>query len=101
MNVDVLIRGGLKIDIFLEKQKRGIDQEFDQKQVEETFVWVTGFRKNIKEWGELLEIVTTTENFVRMQGLCADSYLEMGKLLSDQAHTWQTIQVRKELLNFV
>lgn len=101
MNVDILIRWGLKIDIFLEKQKRGVNQEFDQKQVEEKFGWVTGFRKDIKEWGELLDIVTTTENFVRMQGLCANSYLELEKLLSDRAHTEQTIKVRKELLNFV
>nr|QNO45563.1 hypothetical protein DNPFBPCK_00001 [Methanosarcinales archaeon ANME-2c ERB4]QNO47840.1 hypothetical protein ICENEMKA_00001 [Methanosarcinales archaeon ANME-2c ERB4] len=101
MNVDILIQWGLKIDIFIEKQKRGLNQEFDQKQVEEKFGWVTGFREDIKEWGELLDIVTTTENFVRMQGLCADSYLELEKLLSDQAHTEQTIKVREELLNFV
>ncbi|MHC1574281.1 MAG: hypothetical protein ACXQTY_00535 [Candidatus Methanogasteraceae archaeon] len=101
MNVDILIRWGLKIDIFLEKQKMGVNQEFDQKQVEEKFGWVAGFRKNIKEWVVLLDIVTTTENLVRTQGLCADSYLELEDLLSDQAHTEQTIQVREELLNFV
>ncbi|KAF5416244.1 MAG: hypothetical protein C5S48_03495 [Candidatus Methanogaster sp.] len=62
---------------------------------------MTGFCKNIKEWGELLDIVTTTENFVRTQGLCTDSYPELENLLSDQAHTEQTIKVREELLNFV
>lgn len=101
MNVDILIRWGLKMNIFLEKQKGWVSQEFDQKQVEEKFGWVTGFREDIKEWGELLDIVTTTENFVRMQGLCADSYLELEELLSDQAHTEQTIKVREELLDFV
>jgi len=101
MNVDILIQWGLKIDIFLEKQKRGVKQEFDHKRVEEKFGWVTGFRKNIKEWGELLEIVITTENFVRTHGLCTESYLELENLLSDQAHTDQTIKVREELLNFV
>jgi hypothetical protein len=101
MNVDILIQWGLKINIFLEKQKKEVNQEFDQKQVEEKFGWVTGFHKDIKEWEELLDIVTTTENFVRTQGLCADSYLELEKLLSDQAHTEQTIKVHNELLNFV
>jgi hypothetical protein len=62
---------------------------------------VTGFRKNSKEWGELLDIVTTTENFVRTRGLCTDSYPELENLLSDQAHTEQTIKVREELLNLV
>lgn len=101
MNVDILIRWGLKIDIFLEKQKIEVNQEFDQKQVEEKFGWMTGFRKNIKEWGELLDIITTTENFVRTHGLCVDSYLELESLLSDQTNTEQTTQVREELLNFV
>ena len=36
-----------------------------------------------------------------MQGLCADSYLELEDLISDKAHTEQTIKVREELLNFV
>ena len=45
MNVDILIQWGLIINIFLEKQKREVNQEFDPKQVEEKFGWVTGFRK--------------------------------------------------------
>ena len=101
MNVNILIRWGLNINIFLEKQKREVNQEFDSKQVDEKFGWVTGFCKDIEEWGELLDIVTTAENFVRTQGLCTDSRLELEKLLSDQAHTEQTIKVREELLNFV
>ena len=80
------------------KQEKG---KFDPEQLEEKLGWVTRFDQQLKEWEELLQIITTTESFVRKQGLHHDSYLELNDLLAPMDHRQRTKRVRAQLLAFV
>ncbi len=100
MNVDILIQWGQNMVTFLEKQRKEASDEFDQKQVKKKLGWINGFREQIEEWGQLLQIITTTESFVKRHGLYRVSYRKLKKILAPLANTMRTKNVSKQLLVF-
>ena len=74
MNVGILIQWGRDMLTFFDKQTDA-SSEFDQEQLKKKLGWITMFREQFEEWGDLIQTVTTTESFVRKQGLYHDSYL--------------------------
>lgn len=101
MNVDMLIRWGRKMLTFLDRQEPETHDAFDPERVQEKLGWITAFREELQEWEELLQIITTTERFVRREGLSQKCHLQLKKRLVLQAHTERTQQVRAELVAFV
>lgn len=101
MNVDILIQWGLNILAFLDKQQIETSKKFDHEQLEEKLGWITMFYEQIKEWDELLQIITITESFVRKNGLYSDCHLELKYLMAFMAHTERAQKVREQLLVFV
>lgn len=111
MNVDILIKWGLNILSFLDKQQQQIEasnsNKFDSEQLDEKVGWVNRFREQLREWEDLLQIIATTESFVRENGLYHNSHLELKKHMDqDQnqdhmAHTELTKRVHEQLLAFV
>jgi hypothetical protein len=100
MNVDILIQWGGNMLTFFERQQKESSSEFDSEQLEKKLGWITRFSEQLEEWGELIQIITVTESFVRKQGLYLDSYHELKELLS-LAHRERTKKVRAQLLAFV
>lgn len=101
MNVDVLIQWGQKMLTFLDKQQPGLITPFDPEQVQAKLGWLTQFRQPLAEWGELLQLTTATECFVRQQGLYAGAHLDLETRLPSVAHTDRTRRVREDLIAFV
>ena len=101
MNVDILIQWGGNMLTFFDEQQTNATSEFDPEQLEKKLGWITRFREQLEEWKELIQIITTTESFVRKQGLYHDSYLELGELLTILAHSERTKKVCAQLLAFV
>lgn len=103
MNVDLLIHWGDQMLTFLVEQAQMPSAEFEQEQVAEKLAWVTEFREQLAEWDTLLQIVTTTESFVRTEGLYHDCQHELKKRLAKLglAHTQRTKDVHAQLLAFV
>jgi len=93
MNVDILIQWGGNELSFFERQQKEASSEFDPEQLEKKLGWITGFREQLEEWEELIQLITVTESFVRKQGLYHDSYHELRELLT-LAHTERTKKVR-------
>ncbi len=100
MNVDVLIHWGQNMLIFLDKPQ-DTDDSFSPQQVQEKLGWVTRFRQQLDEWGELLQIITTTESFVRQQGLTHGSHTKLKSRLPSRFYTERTKKVCTDLLAFV
>jgi hypothetical protein len=100
MNVDVLIRWGQNMLTFLDEQQNA-NLSFDLDQVREKIGWISTFRQQLGEWDELLQIITTTESFVRHQGLHHGSHTQLKERLLPLAHTERTKNVRTHLLAFV
>lgn len=101
MNVDVLIQWGQNMLTFLDRQQAAPSTPFDPEQIQEKLAWITQFRQPLAEWADLLQLVTTTESFVRQQGLYLDAQLELKERLLSLAHTDRTKKVRTQLIAFV
>jgi hypothetical protein len=101
MNVDVLVRWGQGLLAFLDKQQTEEMTLFDPEQVQKKLNWIIRFRQPLEEWGELLQLTTATETFVRQQGLYHGAHLELTERLQHIARTDRTRRVRTELVAFV
>ena len=101
MNVDVLVEWARAMLAFLDSQQVGSSHTFDPEQVQKKLGWVMDFRSQIEEWGELFQIIATTESFVRHKGLYRDAHLALEKHLRQPVHTERTQRVRRELIAFV
>jgi len=104
LNVDVLVTWGQKILTFLDAPQAAREPTFDRELVQEKLGWVTGFRSQLAEWGDLFAIIAAVESFVRHHGLYREVHLELEKhLLSlpTQTQTERTQRVRRELVAFV
>jgi len=102
LNVDVLVTWGQKMLTFLDAPQALREPTFDRELVQEQLGWVTGFRSQLAEWGELFAIMAAAESFVRHHGLYREVHLELEHhLLPLPAQTEQTQRVRRELVAFV
>lgn len=102
MNVDVLIAWGQKMLTVLDALQTARELPFERALVQEKLGWVTRFRSQLEEWGELFEMIAVTESFVRHHGLYREVHLELEQeLLQLQAHAERTQRVRGELVAFV
>jgi hypothetical protein len=99
MNVDVLIHWGRDTLDFLDRAEEST--MFEAEQVEEKLGWITRFRQPLKEWEILLQVVVTTESYIRQRGLYQDIHLELEQRLQPLARTEQARRVCVELTAFV
>lgn len=99
MNVDVLIHWGRDTLAFLDRAEEST--MFEAEQVEEKLGWITRFRQPLKEWEVLLQVVVTTESYIRQRGLYQDIHLELEQRLQPLARTEQAQRVCTELTAFV
>jgi hypothetical protein len=99
MNVDVLIHWGQDTLAFLDRAEE--NTMFDAEQVEEKLGWITRFRQPLKEWAALLQVVVTTESYIRQRGFYQNIHLELEKRLRPLALTEQAQRACAELATFV
>lgn len=101
MNVDILIKWGLKTLAFIDQQQKEKNNKFDNNQIGEKLGWITAFREMLTELEDVLQIVETTESFVRKNGLYNGCYIELKGLMVFMANTDRAKKVQELLLAFV
>jgi len=101
MNVDCLIRWGRNLLAFMDNPDWEKSKPYDPEIIQLKLGWITKFREALNEWEELLEIIITTERFVRNQGLYRGASRILEKTLTSPTHTNRTRQIKKELIDFV
>ena len=101
MNLEPLLDWGTKMLFFLDGQEKQSSNEFDPQQVKEKLGWIVKFRDHLEEWDELFEIISTTESFVRHEGLYHGCHLELKLLMTHLNHTARSQRVCGQLLAFV
>ena len=74
---------------------------FDPEQVQQRLGWIAAFRQALAEWHALLQVVTTTESYIRQRGLYQGVHRELETLLKPLAATEQAQQMMAELVAFV
>jgi hypothetical protein len=101
MNVDRLVVWGDRMLAFLDRQLTPSPEAFDPAQIEAKYGWLRVFRQPLRQWGELLAIVTTTEDFVRTHGLYRRCHMDLEPQLAGLAQTARSKRMRQHLLAFV
>ena len=101
MNVESLVRWGRAVLVWLDTAPAEVSPLFEVEQVQHKLGWVLRFRSQLEEWGELFELVSLTESFVRQQGLYIGAQVDLEHRLEHLAHTERVQQVRRNLVAFV
>lgn len=101
MNVDVLVAWGQTMLVWLDKTPAEISPTFDMEQVKLKLGWVTRFRSQLEQWGELFQLVNITESFVRQAGLYYGANFDLACRLQHLASTERAEKVRRDLVTFV
>jgi hypothetical protein len=79
MNIDALIDWGIDTLVFVEEQAKNPSKQIDA--IEEKLGWIRHYKKPLKEWNDILKIVSTTEQFIREKGIREDNYSSVKKEL--------------------
>jgi hypothetical protein len=101
MNVEKLVKWGLELLIFFQKQQNEPSEKFDPTKVNEKLNWIIGFRDHLSEWQELIQIVKTAESFIKVSGVYRDCHIDLIKDPMFEAHTDRGKNVRDKLLKFI
>jgi len=101
MNVDILIRWGLKVLAYLAHPRQSSTEGVTAAQLGAAYGWLPDFRDALQDWGELLHIVETTEHWVRSHGLSHGCPPVLAPQVLAVAHTARGHRVAHQLLAFV
>jgi hypothetical protein len=101
MNVDILIRWGAKVLAYLAQPRQVGKDAVTAAQLVTAYGWLQDFRDPLRDWGELLQIVDTTEQWVRSQGLYHGCTQVLASQVLALTHTTRGQRVAHHLLSFV
>jgi hypothetical protein len=101
MNVDILIRWGIKVLAYLAQPRQTGAAPVSAAQLGTAYGWLQDFRASLREWEELWQIVDTTEQWVRSQGLYDGCTQTLAPRVTALAHTARGQRVAQCLLTFV
>jgi hypothetical protein len=98
MNMEHLVDWGKRICAFLRNPCQ--DEQTTADKVMERFGWVKAFEAAIEEWGEMLQVMKTTEAFIRDRGFYGGCSVALAARLR-ASHHQRTERIRKEVIEFV
>jgi hypothetical protein len=101
MNVDILIRWGLKVLAYLTHPRQSATAAVVAAQLVAAYGWLQDFRDALQDWGEILHIVDTTEHWVRSHGLSQGCLHRLAPHVRAGVHTERGQRVAHCLLTFV
>jgi hypothetical protein len=101
MNVDILIRWGTDVLAYLAQPCRTETGPVTAEQIEAAYGWLRDFREPLQDWGELLQIVAATEQWVRSQGLSHGCAHALAPQVISLVRTARGQRVAQHLLAFV
>ena len=101
MNVDILIRWGTNVLAYLAQPRQPGMAQVTAEQLAESYGWLQDFRDPLRDWGELLQIVETIEQWVRSQGLYHGCSQALAPQVTALVRTARGQRVAQYLLTFV
>jgi hypothetical protein len=100
MNLGRLLRWGKRLLAFLRRNSRAGSERVDQEYLEDKLGWVKAYRLRLREWGELLQLVETTEKFVRERGFYRQCPRDLKRMLTPLVSTKRGARVCQRLLAY-
>ena len=101
MNPGPLVAGGGRTSEIVELPSPVVLQWCNRDRLEEKCGWLREYGASLARWSEWLELVTTTEQLVRREGLSATTVSRLCEELTPLATTGSAVRLAGELLSFV
>jgi len=101
MNVAPLVKWGLDKLCLLDSPDDFSCLECTKDYIHQKLGWLTNFRRDLKEWKELIHIVKEAESFIKFQGIYRNCHIDLMMLPTFKGKTLKAMQMRTELLDFV
>jgi len=100
MNADVLVNWANRSLTLLDRRKAMVAAGLKAAVVEEKLGWLRKFAPQVRRWREMLEVIGTTEHYVRQQGIHSKAAEELAAVLPKPT-TPAAQRLRKQLLAFI
>lgn len=100
MNLEPLIKWGKK-SLAILQQPDFLPADVPFEAFIQKFSWLWQYQNSMERWQEMLEIIGTTETFVRTQGIYQDCHLDLESGFKTQTHFSNTKTMTTELVNFL
>jgi DNA-binding phage protein len=81
LNIDIIIRWAQRIILLMESQDK-IQSIFNPDLVDRTLIWITYFKDDIKEWGEILDVAEAIKSTINKKGLYRGLRDDLSKVLA-------------------
>ncbi len=101
MNVDRLIKWAYDTIVFMEHQNESDHPEFDVDILNEKLNWIYDFHTQIIQWQEIIDVVETAVDFIRVNGLYHNCHIDLENEPLFNAHAPVAQAIRNELFEFV
>lgn len=101
MNVDILINWGNKILAFLNQDKEKINKQFDLNKVEEKLSWIFNYQTDLKIWGNIMYIISYSENFIRKNGVYLGSNFYLENEFNKLNLGNRELNIKNSIINFI
>jgi hypothetical protein len=99
MNVDKLVRWGQDMLSYLEQENS--DDIFDRTRINEKLGWLHEYRDHIDGWGNLVNVVESTADFVKTVGIYSYCSVHLETEIEEYINDDRATRVRAELISFV
>jgi hypothetical protein len=100
-NVEVLIEWGEKVLSFFSQRESKRGSVVEEAQIEEKLGWIRRFRKPLRQWGEVVEVLRVTESFVREEGIYRGGHRELKQRLIPIARTSRGKKIGQQMVGFI
>lgn len=97
MNLEPLLGWAQKTLIFLDKQ----NSEDEKLELFNKLGWLCQYRSSLDGWGQMLQVISTTESFIRKHGYTCNCFEELDTLLTFKGQKECARKVQTQLLSFV
>jgi hypothetical protein len=99
MNVDTLVTWGRKLLTFYDTFNG--DGSIKKQRFDKELGWISNFRKELKEWEELIKVLTIIESFIKKEGMYLDCHKELEKQFESESLCDRAKEFKEELLDFI
>ena len=96
MNIDRLVKWAHETLLFMDRNRH-----YDPQRLEAKLGWLREFVLEIDIWRELIQVVETAVDFIRVQGFYNEAHLDLDKVPTFKTNYSKVNAVRQELLAFI
>jgi hypothetical protein len=101
MNLETLIQWGWSVLGYLKRPRIHPQAPIDRSKLNEKLGWLAGYRGALREWSQLLSIVSATEDYVRRHGYHRQARCGLSRRLAPLATSGAAKRMCAAVLEFV